>query len=187
MAPASPAAGPPLRRPRAVAGPQGPWHTVHDDLAATGVVLVYGRLAQWLPHIQDVALVRPVLGRDWHRYQTLTHPRAKERFLASRLLLRYAAALAIETAPDLVDLAYQPGGRPFVRGLRPDRHQPQPHRGGDGGGHHPPRAGSAWTWNWRPPDGRHRLGGQGCTRFERQRPGDRGRAVATTRWCGCGR
>ena len=53
MAPASPAAGPPLRRPRAVAGPQGPWHTVHDDLAATGVVLVYGRLAQWLPHIQD--------------------------------------------------------------------------------------------------------------------------------------
>ncbi|MGW7488830.1 4'-phosphopantetheinyl transferase family protein [Streptomyces sp. NPDC054786] len=116
MAPVSPAAGPPLRRPRAVAGPQGPWHTVHDDLSATGVVLVYGRLEQWLPHIQDVALVRPVLGRDWHRYQTLTHPRAKERFLASRLLLRYAAAVAIETAPDLVDLAYQPGGRPFVRG-----------------------------------------------------------------------
>ncbi|GES27561.1 4'-phosphopantetheinyl transferase superfamily protein [Streptomyces angustmyceticus] len=116
MAPASPHAGPPPSRPRAVAGPQGPWHTVHDDLSATGVVLVYGLLAQWLPHIQDVARVRPVLGRDWHRYQTLTHPRAKERFLASRLLLRHAAAVAIETAPDLVDLAYQPGGRPFVRG-----------------------------------------------------------------------
>ncbi len=72
----------------------------------------------WLPHGErDSELLSALLGRDWRRYQAFgDRPRMQERFLASRLLLRHAAAAALDTTPQLVDLAYQPGGRPYVRG-----------------------------------------------------------------------
>jgi 4'-phosphopantetheinyl transferase len=79
-------------------------------------VLVYGRIPAWLPRRGDIERLRPLLGRDWDRYASLAQPRMRERFLVSRLLLRHVAAAALETAPHLVDLSYQPGGRPYVRG-----------------------------------------------------------------------
>ncbi|MFJ9694866.1 4'-phosphopantetheinyl transferase family protein [Kitasatospora sp. NPDC101183] len=97
-------------------GPQGPWEPVREDLAETGAAVVYGTLGTWSAYLQQPEVLQPLLGRDWARYLSQPHPRSKERFLASRLLLRQAAAEAIGTVPELVDLAYHPGGRPYVRG-----------------------------------------------------------------------
>ncbi len=102
--------------PVAVPGPDGPWPRVRGALAAAGTVLLYGYQADWLDPAGDPGRLRPLLGRDWSRYASLTHPVTRRRFAASRLVLRHAVAAVIDTAPDLVDLAYQPGGRPFVRG-----------------------------------------------------------------------
>lgn len=110
------AAGGGLPRLRRMAGPDGPWEPVRQDLAGTGTALVYGVLTEWSVHLREPERLREVLGRDWPRYQRLGHARAKERFLASRLLLRRTAAEVIGTTPDQVDLAYEPGGRPYVRG-----------------------------------------------------------------------
>ncbi|WP_354643034.1 4'-phosphopantetheinyl transferase family protein [Kitasatospora camelliae] len=111
-------AGPagPLPAPRHAPGPDGPWEQVREELAATGSCVLYGTLATWSAHLQEPERLRPVLGRDWSRYESLTPARGKERFLASRVLLRQTAAAAIGTVPELVDLAYHPGGRPYVRG-----------------------------------------------------------------------
>ncbi|WP_433547535.1 4'-phosphopantetheinyl transferase family protein [Streptomyces sp. CA-294286] len=104
---------PPLDAP----GPDARWDLVHERLADTGTVLVHGRMPGWqLPPGTPRARTAELLGRDWQRYQSLERPRMRERLLASRLLLRYAAAAAIGSSPELVDLAYQPAGRPYVRG-----------------------------------------------------------------------
>ncbi|GAA2501872.1 hypothetical protein GCM10010393_37840 [Streptomyces gobitricini] len=105
-----------IGRPLPVRGPEGPWGPVRDELTHTGTVLVYGTMTAWLPPEGSLAELPRLLGRDWHRYQTFTQPRLRERFTASRLLLRHAAAAILRTAPHLVDLSYQPGGRPYVRG-----------------------------------------------------------------------
>ncbi|WP_461030820.1 4'-phosphopantetheinyl transferase family protein, partial [Streptomyces sparsus] len=105
-----------MRAPLPVYGPDGPWQSVRETLAVTGTVLVYGRRAAWLPEHRDPVRLRRMLGRDWDRYESMTHPVLRDRFVASRLLLRATAAAAIDTRPELVDLAYQAGGRPFVRG-----------------------------------------------------------------------
>ncbi|MFE7480884.1 4'-phosphopantetheinyl transferase family protein [Streptomyces sp. NPDC057552] len=106
---------PAIGRPVPALGPQGPWDRVADALAATGSVLVYGTMPGWLPRDGQDA-VRRLLGRDWRRYESLDRPRMRDRFVASRLFLRYTAAAVLDTTPDLVDLSYQPGGRPYVRG-----------------------------------------------------------------------
>ncbi|MCI0383415.1 4'-phosphopantetheinyl transferase superfamily protein [Streptomyces sp. CNQ085] len=98
-----------------VAGPLGPWDGVRGELAHGGTAVVAGRLPDWRPPVGD-AVLRRMLGRDWHRYEAMSQPLMKERFSASRLLLRHVVAAAIDTAPEQVDLAYQPGGRPYVRG-----------------------------------------------------------------------
>lgn len=105
-----------LPEPVAVSGPDGPWDRIRDVLAVSGTVLLYGGPASWAGFAGDAARLRPLLGRDWHRYTAMPQPRMRERFVASRLLLRHAIAAVIATRPELVDLAYQPGGRPFVRG-----------------------------------------------------------------------
>ncbi|WP_410537344.1 4'-phosphopantetheinyl transferase family protein [Streptomyces sp. KL2] len=97
------------------AGPRGLWEGVRGELAHRGSAVVTGRLPDWRPPGGDAAL-RRMLGRDWHRYEAMSRPLMKERFAASRLLLRHVVAAAIDTAPERVDLAYQPGGRPYVRG-----------------------------------------------------------------------
>jgi 4'-phosphopantetheinyl transferase len=104
-----------IGRPLPAHGPDASWELVRDALVRTGSVLIHGRMPGWQP-AGDPEKARPLLGRDWVRYETFTRPRTRERFLASRLFLRYAAAAALQTLPQLVDLAYQPGGRPYVRG-----------------------------------------------------------------------
>ncbi|AOR32925.1 hypothetical protein BFF78_19310 [Streptomyces fodineus] len=104
---------------RVVPPPQDWARGVREQLSATGTVLVYGATEDWLPdeHEEDEERLRPLLGRDWHRYRALAdQPKTRRRFATSRLLLRQVAAAALETRAELVDLAYQPGGRPYVRG-----------------------------------------------------------------------
>lgn len=105
-----------IGRPLHAHGPDGPWDRVRDELAGAGSVLVYGTMPAWLPREDAGNGLRLLLGRDWYRYEKFTQPRMRERFVASRLLLRHAAAATLRTAPHLVDLSYQPGGRPYVRG-----------------------------------------------------------------------
>lgn len=100
--------------------PLGPWHTVRRELAEQGSVVVFARLDDWLTDWQpdtgaDSALPA-LLGRDWERFQKMTNEDVRARFLASRLLLKYAAGAVLEARPVDIDLAYKPGGRPYLRG-----------------------------------------------------------------------
>ncbi|MEV4441659.1 4'-phosphopantetheinyl transferase superfamily protein [Streptomyces sp. NPDC049577] len=104
--------GPPL----AVAGPQGPWQQVLDTLAEHGSVIAHGLLADWIPADPEGPGLRRMLGRDWDRYHAMRHPPVRERFAASRLLLKHVAARVLHAAPHTVELAYHAGGRPFLRG-----------------------------------------------------------------------
>lgn len=100
--------------------PQGPWHTVRRELADTGSVVVFARLEDWLSDWQpDTGLdsaLPGLLGRDWERFTAMTNPDVRARFLATRLLLKYTAGAVLEARPADIDLAYKPGGRPYLRG-----------------------------------------------------------------------
>ncbi|HZP50537.1 MAG TPA: 4'-phosphopantetheinyl transferase superfamily protein [Actinocrinis sp.] len=108
--------GGPLGRPLLIEGPDGPWEAVRRRLAEAGGVMVYGRLADWLPEDPDDPRLRLLLGRDWSRAQRMAHRHIRSRFVAARLLLKHAAAAVIESRPELLELAYKPGGRPYLRG-----------------------------------------------------------------------
>ncbi|MFB6819372.1 4'-phosphopantetheinyl transferase family protein [Streptomyces sp. NPDC056347] len=100
--------------------PMGPWHTVRDELAERASVVMYARLEDWLPDWlpsdgAESALM-PLLGRDWERYRGMSNEDVRARFLASRMLLKYAAGAVLEARPADIDLAYKPGGRPYLRG-----------------------------------------------------------------------
>lgn len=60
--------------------------------------------------------LRALLGHDWERCQELTHPGARTRFVASRVLLKFAAAAALGVRPQSVELGYGLTGRPCLRG-----------------------------------------------------------------------
>ncbi|MDH6110624.1 4'-phosphopantetheinyl transferase [Kitasatospora sp. MAP12-15] len=118
-------AGEPLR----VYGPAGPWDAVREALAERGSAVLVSRLGDWLPADPDpvsdgsgaadaveAADDCAVLGRDWARYQAMSHDQVRARFLASRLLLKHAAGEVLQARPETVDLAYKLGGRPYLRG-----------------------------------------------------------------------
>ncbi|MDJ0341803.1 4'-phosphopantetheinyl transferase superfamily protein [Streptomyces sp. H10-C2] len=111
-----PNAVPVIGRPIRVTSPEGPWHRVVEALNERGSVMVHALLSDWVPENLDDPELRPVLGRDWHRYQAMRHHHVRERFAASRLLLKHVAAQAIQAPPATVELAYKPGGRPYLRG-----------------------------------------------------------------------
>ncbi|MFJ2865833.1 4'-phosphopantetheinyl transferase family protein [Kitasatospora sp. NPDC087314] len=106
-----------VARPVPVPGPDGPWEPVRRQLAVRGSCLVYGVLDGWLPAERDPARLAPLLGGpDWERYRRMTNERAAERFLAARLLLKHAAATAVQADPRSLEIWYKLNGRPYVRG-----------------------------------------------------------------------
>ncbi|WP_338108376.1 4'-phosphopantetheinyl transferase superfamily protein [Streptomyces albus] len=107
----------PFARPVRMRGPQGPWDQVREAVERHGSVVVHARLDDWLPANLDDPGLRPLLGRDHARFRAMTHPQVRSRFVASRLLLKHVACAVIEAAPETVELAYKPGGRPYLRGL----------------------------------------------------------------------
>lgn len=109
--------GVPLGPPLHVAGLEGPWEEVHDQLADRGHVLVHTTWGQWLAAALLDPGLRDLLGRDWPRYRQTAAPAGRLRFAASRMVLKHTAAAALHLPADALDLAYRPGGRPQLRGL----------------------------------------------------------------------
>ncbi|MFH8978130.1 4'-phosphopantetheinyl transferase family protein [Streptomyces sp. NPDC017890] len=107
---------PPLSPPSRVDGPSGPWARLLHDLDTSGVGLVHASLADWRPLLPPEAERRFLLGRDWARYSKLNGEQLRDRFLATRLLIRHSAAVALGTEPNSLELSYGLNGRVHLRG-----------------------------------------------------------------------
>lgn len=105
--------GPPVH----VGGPGGRWDAVRAEVARCGSVVLHDQLEEWLPKDLDDPQLVPLLGRDYQRFRRMAHPQVKSRFAASRLLLKHAACAIVDASPQSVELAYRPGGRPYLRGM----------------------------------------------------------------------
>lgn len=103
-------------QPILIRGPQSSWRRVRQRLADHHRVVVYGWSSDWAPDDLAEDERRRLLGRQFARYTKISHPEVRRNFLASRLLLKYAAAEAVGAGPEQVELAYRLGGRPYVRG-----------------------------------------------------------------------
>ncbi|MEU7161723.1 4'-phosphopantetheinyl transferase family protein [Streptomyces chrestomyceticus] len=93
------------------------WQPVCRELRSTGASVVYGSVADWLPADLDDRRLAAALGQDHARLRHLTRPQVRRRFVASRLLLKTAAGAVLGAAPEELELAYKPGGRPYLRGI----------------------------------------------------------------------
>ncbi|MEV7421608.1 MULTISPECIES: 4'-phosphopantetheinyl transferase family protein [unclassified Streptomyces] len=97
-----------------VTGPDGPWQPVRSALRARGAVLVHSPAEGWET---GAAELERLLGRDGARHRALAgHAVRQRRFAVSRLLLKHAAATALDVRPADLELARTPGGRPYLRG-----------------------------------------------------------------------
>lgn len=103
----------PVHVPRA----DGPWRGVHENLAEYGNAVVHTTWGEWLPTVLAEPRLRRLLGRDWVRYRRSPDPTVRYRFVAARLLVKYAAAAALRVPPESLDLSYSLGGRPYLRGF----------------------------------------------------------------------
>ena len=106
-----------IAAPRHVPRPEGPWDGVPQDLARLGTALVCTTWGEWLPALLTTPRLRQLLGRDWTRYRRTPGAEVRHRFAAARLLVKCTAAAALRIAPEAIDLAYQLGGRPYLRGF----------------------------------------------------------------------
>ncbi|MFI5773190.1 4'-phosphopantetheinyl transferase family protein [Streptomyces sp. NPDC051658] len=98
-------------------GPHSPWLRVRESVAFFGNAVVYANWQQWQSVVAAGPELRSLLGnRDWQRFNALAKPEVRYRFAVSRVLARHAASAALDVLPDAVELAYKPGGRPYLRG-----------------------------------------------------------------------
>ncbi|NHI12116.1 L-aminoadipate-semialdehyde dehydrogenase-phosphopantetheinyl transferase [Streptomyces sp. KO7888] len=107
------AVAPPVHVPR----PDSSWLRLREDLLDRGVTVAYATWTEWFPAVLTTPRLRPLLGQDWNRYTATRDPAVRCRFAASRLLIKYTAAAALGIGPEDIDIAYQLGGRPYLRGL----------------------------------------------------------------------
>ncbi|WP_030692732.1 4'-phosphopantetheinyl transferase superfamily protein [Streptomyces globisporus] len=109
--------GPPLAVPVEVADcSDATWEQVRLDLRQSGSALLWARLSGLGARVPEGERLREVLGRDWSRYLELAHPEVRSRYAASRMLLKCAAGAVLRSAPEELELAYGPTGRPYLRG-----------------------------------------------------------------------
>jgi 4'-phosphopantetheinyl transferase len=93
---------------------------MQERIEETGQAVVHTTWGQWLtPALLDPGL-RRLLGRDWPRYRQHPAPAGRLSFAVSRVVVKYAAAAALQAPAGRLDLAYLPGGRPVLRGLGAD-------------------------------------------------------------------
>ncbi|MEV0092390.1 4'-phosphopantetheinyl transferase superfamily protein [Streptomyces sp. NPDC050738] len=104
-------------RPLRNRGPDDPWEPVCHDIAATGVCITYAYVDDWLPADLSSPDLADQLGPDRRRFAKMPPSRNRDRFVASRLLLRTAAGAVLGALPEELELAYKPGGRPHLRGI----------------------------------------------------------------------
>ncbi|MFF4185580.1 4'-phosphopantetheinyl transferase family protein [Streptomyces sp. NPDC001691] len=106
-----------IAEPLLMPGPDSPWSRVRQAMAWHGHVVVHANWRDWLPAAIADPQLRPLLGaRDWQRLNNLQDPEARDRFAASRLLVKHTAGAALQTPPETVELASKAGGRPYLRG-----------------------------------------------------------------------
>jgi 4'-phosphopantetheinyl transferase len=105
-----------IGRPVHAPGPRGPWERIRALVREHGIAVVYTTWPEWLPAMRCGPGLRLLLGTDWDRFVRIPEPSVRSRFAASRLIVKYAAAASLGTEPVLLELAYRPGGRPYLRG-----------------------------------------------------------------------
>ncbi|MEV8536836.1 4'-phosphopantetheinyl transferase superfamily protein [Streptomyces sp. NPDC051211] len=106
--------------PLHVHGPDGPWDEVAERLDDTGRVVVCTTWGEWLTAALLDPGLRPLLGHDWPRYRQTSGAAGRLRFAVSRFVMKHTAATALGVPVGTLDLGYQPGGRPVLRGLTGD-------------------------------------------------------------------
>jgi 4'-phosphopantetheinyl transferase len=104
-------------RPLRNRGPADSWLRVRREVESSGTSVIYAAVEDWLPDDLERPGLAAALGRDHKRLLEMTHVPNRSRFVASRLLLKSAAAAVLGTSPDELELAYKPGGRPHLRGV----------------------------------------------------------------------
>lgn len=110
----------PLDAPVHIAGPEGPWDEVGDRLDDVGRAVICTTWGQWLAAVLLDPALRPLLGSDWPRYRQTEPAAGRMRFAVSRFVVRHAAAAALNVPVDGLELGYEPGGQPLVRGAGED-------------------------------------------------------------------
>jgi 4'-phosphopantetheinyl transferase len=108
--------------PAHVGGPEGPWDDVQERMDDAGRAVVHTTWGQWLTVTLLDPELRTLLGRDWARYRQSPAPAGRFRFAVSRVVMKHTAAAVLQVPPGALDLAYQPGGRPRLRGLGEELH-----------------------------------------------------------------
>ncbi|MDV5145214.1 4'-phosphopantetheinyl transferase superfamily protein [Streptomyces sp. SBC-4] len=86
------------------------------DLEGSGFGMVHASLGEWRAQLPPEEERRELLGRDWERYSKLVGTPLKERFFATRMLIRHTAAVALGTEPYSLELRYGLNGRVHLRG-----------------------------------------------------------------------
>lgn len=99
-----------------ISGPSADWTGVRAELDRHGAVVLCARQDDWCPEGADTRRLRAFLGHDRERWSELTHPQVRNRFAASRVLLKSAAAAVLGVPPRSVELGYGLTGRPCLRG-----------------------------------------------------------------------
>ncbi|GEB61491.1 4'-phosphopantetheinyl transferase family protein [Streptomyces gardneri] len=102
--------------PSRVGGPAGPWANLLRDLEGSGFGMVHASLGEWRTQLPPEDERKELLGRDWERYSKLAGAPLRERFLATRMLIRHTAAVALGTEPYALELRYGLNGRVHLRG-----------------------------------------------------------------------
>ncbi|MEU3687425.1 4'-phosphopantetheinyl transferase family protein [Streptomyces narbonensis] len=102
--------------PSRVGGPAGPWAHLLRDLESSGFGMVHASLDEWRAQLPPEDERKELLGRDWERYSKLAGAHLRERFLATRMLIRHTAAVALGTEPYALELRYGLNGRVHLRG-----------------------------------------------------------------------
>ncbi|MGW1294222.1 4'-phosphopantetheinyl transferase family protein [Streptomyces sp. NPDC002533] len=106
-----------MMRPLRHHGPGCSWEPVRGAVAAHGTCVVHAAVDDWLPSDLGAPELAADLGPDHARLARMPASRNRDRFVAARLLLKSAASAVLGTLPGELELAYKPGGRPFLRGI----------------------------------------------------------------------
>ncbi|MFG2648276.1 4'-phosphopantetheinyl transferase family protein [Streptomyces sp. NPDC048436] len=105
-----------LPEPVRIVSPRS-WNDVRQAVRDQGTALLYTTLDDGPAVPSDPASLRRLLGEDFNRYESLGHPGIRRRFAASRALLKATASVVLGVPAESVELAYEPGGRPYLRGF----------------------------------------------------------------------
>ncbi|MFE6159098.1 4'-phosphopantetheinyl transferase family protein [Streptomyces sp. NPDC056486] len=103
-----------IPEPLRIASPR-PWNEVRDTVDRQGTALLYTTLDDCPAAPLGTAGLRRLLGGDLDRYESLGRPGLRRRFTASRVLLKEAASAVLRVPAESIELAYEPGGRPYLR------------------------------------------------------------------------